>query len=148
MKIYVVTSGWYSDYMINAIFLDKDKAQKYADILYDSNPIEEFETEDDDIETMITEELGEHTIVEVYIFNDEEPKVTFSYSTYFDKRYDNFDTKDAIWYRKKINYNISEHEKIKEKAIKSAYDLLAFARSLKAEGYTIDKINEIINHED
>lgn len=148
MKVYVVTSGCYSDYRINAIFLDKDKAQKYADVIYDSNPIEEFETEDDNVETMIKEEVGEHTIVEVCIVDGKNPKLTFSHSTHFDKKYDNFDTKDAIWYRRKINYTISEHDKIKEKAIKAAYDLLAFARSLKAEGYTIDKINEIINRED
>lgn len=36
MKIYIVTSGIYSDYMIDAVFLDKDKARKYSEIIYNA----------------------------------------------------------------------------------------------------------------
>jgi len=31
-KVYIVTSGSYSDYEINAVFADKGKAQKYAEL--------------------------------------------------------------------------------------------------------------------
>ena len=47
MKVYVVTTGCYSDYTISKIFTDKDKAKEYKEWLYDSNDIEEYETEDD-----------------------------------------------------------------------------------------------------
>ena len=51
MKIYVVTSGQYSDYGINGVFTVKEKAQKYVDIYnaceadYDSARIEEYEAD-------------------------------------------------------------------------------------------------------
>ena len=47
MKVYVVTSGSYSDYTIQKIFTDKAKAEEYKEWLEDSNAIEEYETEDD-----------------------------------------------------------------------------------------------------
>jgi hypothetical protein len=44
MKIYITTSGEYSDYHITAVFSDKEKAQEYADIFScGSNYIEEYE---------------------------------------------------------------------------------------------------------
>ena len=49
MKVYVVTSGTYSDYMIRKIFLEKDKAEEYKKWLPDSNDVEEYDTSDDDI---------------------------------------------------------------------------------------------------
>ena len=49
MKIYVVTSGSYSDYHINKVFTDKDKAYEYAEWHnhWDGTDVEEYETEDD-----------------------------------------------------------------------------------------------------
>ena len=49
MKVYVVTSGEYSDYMIRKIFLDKDKAEEYRKWLSDSNDVEEYDTSDEDV---------------------------------------------------------------------------------------------------
>ena len=46
MKIYVVTAGSYSDYRIEKVFTDKAKAEEYAEWLYESNPVKEYETED------------------------------------------------------------------------------------------------------
>ena len=46
MKVYVVTAGSYSDYHIAKVFTDKDKAEEYREWLYDSNDVEEYETED------------------------------------------------------------------------------------------------------
>ena len=37
MKVYIVTSGTYSDYMIQKIFLDKDKAEEYRKWLPEKN---------------------------------------------------------------------------------------------------------------
>lgn len=47
MKVYVVTSGCYSDYTIEKIFTDKQKAEEYAEWVWDSNGVDEYETEDD-----------------------------------------------------------------------------------------------------
>lgn len=55
MKVYVVTSGEYSDYRINAVFTDRRKAARFAaaeNLLhkYCLRRIEEFETYDNNID--------------------------------------------------------------------------------------------------
>ena len=47
MKVYVVTTGCYSDYSIDKIFTDRQKAENYKEWTYDANEIEEYDTEDD-----------------------------------------------------------------------------------------------------
>ena len=41
-EVYVVTSGCYSDYHINAIFSTREKAEEYAELLPDANSIEVY----------------------------------------------------------------------------------------------------------
>ena len=49
MTIYVVTSGYYSDYSIEAVFLDKEKAEYYAKFhACEGGSVESYETADDD----------------------------------------------------------------------------------------------------
>ena len=45
MKVYVVTTGEYSDYGTNAIFTDAEKAKEYSELLDDSNGVDEWETD-------------------------------------------------------------------------------------------------------
>lgn len=148
MKIYIVTSGIYSDYMIDAVFLDKDKARKYSEIIYNAI-VEEYDTKDDNLEVMIENELyikeNEYKAVEVYLFEDEPPKVRFFRGSRIHSNYAYNNGYETFCYKRKVEYSLFEHDKIKEKAIKAAYDLRAFARLLKAEGYTAEKINELIN---
>ena len=47
MKIYIVTSGIYSDYCIRRVFTNKEKAEEYREWLHDSNEVEEYDTSDD-----------------------------------------------------------------------------------------------------
>lgn len=47
MKIYICTSGTYSEYSIDAVFLTLEKANLYAFV--HGCQVEEFETEDDNI---------------------------------------------------------------------------------------------------
>lgn len=50
MKVYIVTSGCYSDYSIDAVFTDRKKAEMYCAIHNEEDQdIEEWETEDDSI---------------------------------------------------------------------------------------------------
>lgn len=55
MKVYVVTTGEYSDYGIDAVFLEEKKAMLYCAVRNikspDSFKIEEYETLDDNINT-------------------------------------------------------------------------------------------------
>lgn len=52
-KVYVVTSGSYSDYGIDKIFLDKEKAETYHELIkrtnYDVNDIEVYDLSDDEV---------------------------------------------------------------------------------------------------
>lgn len=56
MKIYIVTSGCYSEYGIDAVFLDKTEAEKYIAVKneqnswHDSYCIEEYESQDGKID--------------------------------------------------------------------------------------------------
>ena len=57
MKVYVVTTGAYSDYEIDSVFIDKHKAEIYCALCnkgkvnnYGSYQVEEYESDDNDIE--------------------------------------------------------------------------------------------------
>lgn len=52
MKVYIVTEGSYSDYEIKRVFLDEEKAQKYKDIIGGESQVEEYETSDEEINTI------------------------------------------------------------------------------------------------
>ena len=58
MKVYIVTSGIYSDYQIHAVFTDREKAHVYCALYHqkirryaDNYEIEEYETNDVKIES-------------------------------------------------------------------------------------------------
>ncbi len=54
MKVYIVTQGDYSDYSIRKVFLDKEKAEKYAKYIstkYDEAYVEEYDTYDENFIT-------------------------------------------------------------------------------------------------
>ena len=49
MKVYIVTSGIYSDYCINRVYIDKNKANEYAEWLANDHvTVEEYDISDDD----------------------------------------------------------------------------------------------------
>lgn len=106
MKIYIVTCGEYSDYSILAAFLDKTKAEAFAQKYnrghgtehYDEARIEEFEDGIPfDFETMNVYAVrfydnGSHDIVKkelynIYDFQQTLPRVTISDTTFFSYKY-------------------------------------------------------------
>ena len=60
MKVYVVTSGTYSDYCIEAIFSDKKKAEVYSGI-HSYNEVEEWEV--DEVDVNVNTEIISYAIV-------------------------------------------------------------------------------------
>lgn len=50
MKVYIVTGGCYSDYHIDAVFLDKAQAEYYCALLKPDAHIEEYDTDEHVIE--------------------------------------------------------------------------------------------------
>lgn len=63
MKVYVVTEGEYSDYGIVKVFLDKEKAEKYAELyekterFADNVNVEEYTIYDDSFDSNLTEPI-------------------------------------------------------------------------------------------
>jgi hypothetical protein len=54
MEVYIVTSGSYSDYSIEAVFLDEDKASVYQALHFPNDGIVEiFDTDEFQVETSI-----------------------------------------------------------------------------------------------
>lgn len=61
MTIYVVTRGEYSDYQIEAVFLERKKAEIFCAVHGIDYEIEEFETKDDAVDSAV--ETGDKWII-------------------------------------------------------------------------------------
>lgn len=142
MKVYVVTTGAYSDYSIEKIFTDRAKAEEYKEWLYDANDIEEYETEDDI-------EISKFYRVHVYyaVYEASEPKLEFSvykcmgrdvykpriyYADY--NRYTWSEKYFAIGIDRFIPEQNWNEEFYKNKYTKAVYDLAAIVKYKRAEG--------------
>ena len=144
MKVYVVTTGEYSDYEIAKIFLDRDKAEEFANWIKDSNGVDEWKTADDDFEFG---ELKDKVIVsaDYYPCMDEVRIYTTKYyNSYTFNRYRYIRSVDKLYdcisFNKVMPKNYSE-----EQVKKILYDKYAEIKALLAEGYTEHQINEMIN---
>lgn len=117
MKIYIVTEGCYSDYHIEEVFLDKEKAYNYARLHCSGDGhVEEFDTLDNDYE-IITPKIVEYYTV-ILTTKGELINCTKHVYEQFPNMEDFEDTFSI--YNKKFFYNIVADSK--EKAIKIARD--------------------------
>ena len=144
MKVYVVTTGSYSDYEIAKIFLDRNKAEEFANWIEDSNGVDEWETSDDDFEFG---ELNNKVVVYAtyypyhnnnwFIINDTNysfDTLRFNYCKTITKEHEHL----TLYKLMPQNYNEDIIKKI-------LFDKWAEIKSLLAEGYTEIQINEMIN---
>ena len=152
MKVYIVTCGSYSDYHINKVFTDKDKAEEYRKWCYDANDVEVYDTEDNFEFTKFY-----HVIIN-YRNNDNgrnsEPTVNIERCTH-ERRCNNYTSfSDSHRYGGRyVDIYISRYipeenwneEFYKNKYIKAAYDLMAIARQKLIEGFSDGKITEMFN---
>jgi len=135
MKVYVVTSGVYSDYMIRKIFLNKDKAEEYKKWLPNSNNVEEYDTSDDDV----INKLYKVRISLKWYPNKEEKLIARSWkdceSDYNDNFYSNYiDTEEELVVVRTVNADNYSEQYWKDKLTKYIYDLKAYVEYLKTEG--------------
>lgn len=118
MKIYIVTSGCYSDYGIDAVFLSKEKAEFYAKhcaIKEDYPEVEEYETSDNDI--IVEEKVINYFSIKMDNHGEIisiEPK-TYKYTPY-DEEF-----KEEFYYRSPYFFGRLAID-TEEKAIKSMQD--------------------------
>ena len=148
MKVYIVTSGIYSDYRIERVFLDKNKASEYAEWSgSDHVTVEEYDTSDDDA----VEKQYKIRIVLKWYPNKEEKLIATSLkdceSNYNYNHYINFHYGD-IWEEltvvRTVNADNYDEQYWKDKLTKFTYDLRAYVNQLKAEGFNEKFIKDAI----
>lgn len=145
MKVYIVTSGTYSDYMIRKIFLDKDKAEEYRKWLPDSNDIEEYDTSDDD-----TIEKQYKVRIELKWYpNKKEKLIARSWKDCeSDYNYNWYSNYSDIWEElvvvRTVNSDNYDEQYYKDKFTKHIYDLKAYVEYLKIEGFDEKQIKDAI----
>ena len=146
MKVYVVTSGIYSDYSIERVFLDKNKASEYAEWLgNDHVTVEEYDTSDNDY---INKQYYVRVTLKWYK-NKEEKISTTSYrhceSDYNYNYYTNYGvTGDELVVVRTVNADNYDEQYYKDKLTKHIYDLKAYVEYLKTEGCDEKQIGEAI----
>lgn len=149
MKIYIVTTGQYSDYGISKVFLNKENAEKYVELLHklddydsDSACVSEFETSDESI-----------NFISIYIKSNYSMNLDgsdFIKSRYSDKVIRN--SRTPRFYLGRNHYNSPEYDMIgvyvydeytDDQVKKMLQDKLSEFKSLMDnEGWTKDMINE------
>lgn len=128
-KVYIVTSGYYSDYNINAVFKDRSKAEVYCSCHEDCG-IEEYDFSDDNIFTPF-----DCVVINFNLCNDGNDRITFNFKHlakedakwYMENResviiYSNDNIGICLWRRLPDNY---DEETIKKKYTKVYQDLRA-----------------------
>lgn len=149
MKLYVVTQGEYSDYHIEKIFLDKDKAENYAK--YHRAEVEEWETDDEDYEII---KNGYYYIsLDYKFFQDARFKWFYKLTNYQVKqtynKESNGTTKIDQYYKEKyffvsryVKDDTTQEEAI-EKVVKIAQDILTFVLDQLNQGASWEDIKKI-----
>ena len=150
MKVYIVTSGSYSDYQIDRVFLDKEKAETYVKLSEGRDAIlEEYEADDDKLINKIT-----------YVYASYRKDCSYS-EDYIDVRIidtNSLDTtkenlnNDRFWLYMSGEKSLTisralnreyEEENIKNKYKKVLYDLMAKIESLlQLEGWDEKMVQE------
>ena len=150
MKIYIVTCGQYSDYYIDKVFTDKDKAEEYRKWRPEANELEEYDIEDDCVIDKYYKIVVDYCVYDYNRF--EKPNVKIErincrcpgYVSVYDchaRCYSNPHTKIVlVRYISEANWN---EEFYTARYTKAVYDLMAQAKQLLSEGWTDRQINEM-----
>jgi outer membrane protein OmpA-like peptidoglycan-associated protein len=152
MKVYIVVAGQYSDYHIERVFLDKEKADRYVELSqtmynYDSPYIKTMETSDDYI-------IEKITYVDVYYTKGkdyEDIDVDILNTNTIDSTEDSLKRNEFYSYPSgtkeldisRVIYGDFDEDEIKEKYKKVCQDLMSQIDSLiEIEGWTETMIDE------
>lgn len=135
MKVYMVTSGTYSDYCIRRVFLDKTKAQEYKTWLPDSNDVEEYDISDDD-----TVEKRYKVRIDLEWYPNKKEKLLARAwkdceSDYNYNHYYNYSSKEELVVTRTVSGENFNEEFWKDTLTKHIYDLKAYVEYLKVEGF-------------
>lgn len=156
MKVYVVTSGCYSDYCIEKIFTDKQKAEEYKEWVVDANDVEEYETSDDLMYNKYYKIIVTHTERDMECDNTspairiekclEANRYTFFGVSYHDYSYIPYTKAQfgltMIRFVPEQNWN---EEFYRNKYTKAMYDYAAIAKQKRFEGWSEKDIQRLFN---
>lgn len=156
-NIYIVTDGDYSEYIIKKVFLDKEKAEKYAKLSTDGYyqcEVEEWDTSDDKLIDEITYIYVEYKkekrisfnieFVKTNTLDDKKGEIDYTDFSYMDYSsiYDEIRIYKELTLRREITGNYDE-ENLKKKYKKVCHDVMAKIESLmELEGWTEEMIQE------
>ena len=146
MKVYIVTSGIYSDYCINRVYIDKNKANEYAEWLANDHvTVEEYDISDDDA----IEKQYKIRIELKWYPNKEEKLIARSWKDCeSDYNYNYYSNYSGIWEElivvRTVNADNYSEQYWKDKLTKFIYDLKAYVNQLKAEGFNEKFIKDAI----
>lgn len=158
MKVYIVTDGCYSDYSIQKVFSNKPAAEEYKKWHNIKNEVEEYELFD----SSFADETGERAVLirvqgTVYLGAVEdityEIRPNIIYEQYIRRGVGirpiiNKPRVFIIYLYHYIPADKWDEEKYKNKLTKALYDYAAMARSMFAEGATVDMINSTLRNSD
>jgi hypothetical protein len=122
--VYVVTAGSYSDYHVECVSFDLEKAEQYKDLCYDGNDVDEYIPIEMQNEETVSENLS-YIDVEWNRRTDTIEKVQ---STYYPHKVDNMwgDVfKFSVLYSSRVGADIAEYGKDSALAKKIAQDRYA-----------------------
>jgi len=149
-KVYIVTSGYYSDYSIERVFLDKEKAEKYVSVSHRNDlSVEEYDITDLNVELEniknvkeITYQCEIRTGKEIDISFDDINSIDFEISTYVYEYYYN-NNELTLSLTRQLRENETENQAT-ERIMKIAQDISAEIRYELSNGANIDEINKML----
>lgn len=136
-KVYIVSAGEYSDWRINKIFLNKEKAEAYHKICndYDLNDIEEYDTSDDEVITKITYCECSYQVIDSR-YSDKRLSGDYKFEIKYGNTADNKEEylNNTVFYDnkiilKRVLHGEFDEDKVKDKYLKVCQDLSAFIRN-------------------
>ena len=152
MKVYIVTNGEYSDYMIEKVFSNCEAAEEYKKWHHISNSIEEYEVYD---EPFVKDDGEKMMFIRVQGTVYPEAVVDIKFDIRPEMVHSGAVTRSAgIFSYGKVAYTIFKYihvpadkwdeEKYKAKMTRALYDLAGIAKSLFAEGASVRDVEQAL----
>ena len=152
MKVYIVTSGSYSDYMIEKVFSNKAAAEEYKKWHNITNDIEEYEVRDEPFEKLDGEKV---MFIDVRGTVYPEAMVDIRYTIRPEMiRADRATSRNGLAEYRNGVYTIYtyhfvladqwDEEKYKAKYTKALYDLAGITKAMFAEGATVRDVEQAL----
>ena len=159
MKVYIVTDGSYSEYMIEKVFSNRPAAEEYKKWHNITNDIEEYEIYDEPF----AKEDGERAMtIRVQGIVYPEAVVDIKYDIRPTMICEGAITRGSgvsklghhgseafdIYIYRSIPADKWDEDNYKDKFTKALYDLAAIAKSMFADGATVDMVNTAFRNKD